>query len=78
MAPALPPESVDPGAGCFVIGPAVAAYYLASFTVDAHGYYYRDTELGIAAGVFLIALGAVVFWLLLTFLTPVITNKEKS
>jgi len=28
--------------------------------------------------VFLIALGAVVFWLLLTFLTPVITNKEKT
>ena len=50
-------------ASCFAIGPAVAAYYLASFTVDAHGYYYRDTELGIAAGVFLIALGfALRYW----------------
>ncbi|MEE8476282.1 MAG: hypothetical protein V3T01_13050 [Myxococcota bacterium] len=42
---------------CFVIGPAVTAYYLASFTVDSHGYYYRDMEIGIAAGVFLTALG---------------------
>ena len=50
-------------ATCFAIGPAVAAYYLASFTVDAHGYYYRDEELGIAAGVFLIALGfALRYW----------------
>ncbi len=50
-------------AGCFAIGPAVTAYYLTSFTVDAHGYYYRDAELGIAAGVFLIALGfALRYW----------------
>ncbi len=42
---------------CFVIGPAVIAYYLTSFTVDSHGYYYRDMESGIAAGVFLTALG---------------------
>jgi len=45
---------------CFAIGPAVTAYYAASFTVDNHGYYYRDSELGIAAGVFLISLGYVV------------------
>jgi hypothetical protein len=37
------------------VGPAVTAYYLTSFTVDAHGYYYRDAEFGIAAGVFLTA-----------------------
>jgi hypothetical protein len=44
-------------AACFAVGPAVTAYYLTSFTVDSHGYYYRDTEFGIAAGVFLVALG---------------------
>ena len=44
-------------ASCFVIGPAVTAYYLTNFTVDTHGYYYRDMESGIAAGVFLTALG---------------------
>ena len=50
-------------ATCFAIGPAVTAYYLSSFTVDAHGYYYRDAEGGIAAGVFLIALGfALRYW----------------
>ena len=45
---------------CFALGPAVLAYYLFSFTVDQHGYYYRDTELGIAGGVFLVSLGYVV------------------
>ena len=50
-------------ASCFAIGPAVTAYYLTNFTVDAHGYYYRDMESGIAAGVFLIALGfALRYW----------------
>ncbi len=42
---------------CFVIGPTVTAYFVANFTVDAYGYYYRDMEGGIAFGVFLIALG---------------------
>ncbi len=50
-------------ASCFAIGPAVTAYYLTNFTVDTHGYYYRDMEGGIAAGVFLIALGfALRYW----------------
>ena len=50
-------------AGCFAFGPAVAAYYLSNFTVDTHGYYYRDMETGIAAGVFLVALGfALRYW----------------
>ena len=44
-------------ASCFAIGPAVTAYYVTNFTVDTYGYYYRDMELGIAAGVFLTALG---------------------
>jgi hypothetical protein len=42
---------------CFTIGPAVTAYFVFGFAVDQYGYYYRDTELGIAVGVFLIALG---------------------
>jgi hypothetical protein len=41
---------------CIAIGPPVTAYSLASFTVDQYGYYYRDTEFGIAVGVFLISL----------------------
>ena len=50
-------------ASCFAIGPAVTAYYVTSFTVDTHGYYYRGMELGIAAGVFLTALGfALRYW----------------
>ena len=50
-------------AGCFAVGPTVAAYYLSSFTVDTHGYYYRDMEAGIAAGVFVTALGfALRYW----------------
>lgn len=44
-------------ASCFVIGPTVTAYYVANFTVDSYGYYYRDMEGGIAFGVFLMALG---------------------
>ncbi len=44
-------------ASCFVIGPTVTAYFIANFTVDSYGYYYRDMEGGIAFGVFLIALG---------------------
>ena len=44
-------------ASCFTIGPTVTAYFVANFTVDAFGYYYRDMEGGIALGVFLIALG---------------------
>jgi hypothetical protein len=48
---------------CFAIGPAVTAYYVMSFTVDSHGYYYRDTELGIGIGVFLISLAfALRYW----------------
>ena len=48
---------------CFAIGPAVTAYYVASFTVDQHGYYYRDKEFGIALGVFLISLAcALRYW----------------
>ena len=47
----------------FAIGPAVTAYYVTSFTVDQHGYYYRDTEFGIAIGVFLISLAcALRYW----------------
>lgn len=50
-------------ASCFAIGPAVTAYYLTSFTVDGAGYYYRNMEGGIAAGVFLMALGyALRYW----------------
>ncbi len=50
-------------AGCFVSGATVCAYFLSSFTVDTHGYYYRDMEAGIAAGVFLTALGfALRYW----------------
>ena len=48
---------------CFAVGPPVTAYYVASFTVDQHGYYYRDMETGIAVGVFLISLAyAVRYW----------------
>ncbi len=48
---------------CFAIGPPVTAYYVANFTVDQHGYYYRNTELGIAVGVFLISLAcALRYW----------------
>jgi hypothetical protein len=47
----------------FAIGPAVTAYYVTNFTVDQHGYYYRNTELGIAIGVFLISLAcALRYW----------------
>ena len=47
----------------FAIGPAVTAYYAANFTVDQHGYYYRDMEFGIAIGVFLISLAcALRYW----------------
>ncbi len=50
-------------ASCFVIGPTVTAYFLANFTVDSYGYYYRDMEGGIATGVFLTALGfALRYW----------------
>ena len=50
-------------ASCFVIGPTVTAYFVANFTVDTHGYYYRDMEGGIAIGVFLTALGfALRYW----------------
>lgn len=50
-------------ASCFAIGPAVTAYFVANFTVDAYGYYYRDIEGGIAFGVFLTALGfALRYW----------------
>ncbi len=50
-------------ASCFAIGPAVTAYFVANFTVDSYGYYYRDVEGGIAFGVFLIALGfALRYW----------------
>jgi len=49
--------------GCLALGPALTAYYLFSFTVDKYGYYYRDTEVGIAIGVFVIALGrAIRYW----------------
>lgn len=48
---------------CFAIGPTVTAYFVANFTVDNFGYYYRDMEGGIAAGVFLTALGfALRYW----------------
>ena len=48
---------------CFAIGPPVTAYYLANFTVDQHGYYYRSMETGIAVGVFLISLAcALQYW----------------
>ena len=48
---------------CIAIGPPVTAYYLASFTVDQYGYYYRDNEFGIALGVFLISLSfALRYW----------------
>ena len=47
----------------FAIGPPVTAYYATNFTVDQHGYYYRDMELGIALGVFLISLAcALRYW----------------
>ena len=46
--------------GCMAFGPALTAYYFFSFTVDKFGYYYKDTELGIAMGVFVIALGRAV------------------
>ncbi|MCH7502156.1 MAG: hypothetical protein IIA10_02215 [Proteobacteria bacterium] len=50
-------------ASCFVIGPTVTAYFVANFTVDSYGYYYRDMEGGIATGVFLTALGfALRYW----------------
>lgn len=50
-------------ASCFAIGPAVTAYFVANFTVDTYGYYYRDVEGGIAFGVFLTALGfALRYW----------------
>lgn len=50
-------------ASCFAIGPAVTAYFVANFTVDSYGYYYRDVEGGIAFGVFLTALGfALRYW----------------
>ena len=50
-------------ASCFAIGPAVTAYFMANFTVDSYGYYYRDMEGGIAFGVFLISLGfALRYW----------------
>ena len=50
-------------ASCFAIGPAVTAYFVANFTVDSYGYYYRDVEGGIAFGVFLISLGfALRYW----------------
>ena len=50
-------------ASCFAIGPAVTAYFVANFTVDSYGYYYRDIEGGIAFGVFLTALGfALRYW----------------
>jgi len=42
---------------CFAIGPAVTVYFLANFTVDSYGYYYRDMEGGIAFGVLIIAAG---------------------
>jgi len=44
-------------AGCFILGPAITAYFVANFTVDSYGYYYRDIEGGIAFGVFIIAIG---------------------
>ncbi len=48
---------------CIALGPAVTAYYVFGFTVDKNGYYYRDTEFGIAAGVFLISLAfALRYW----------------
>ena len=47
----------------FAIGPAITAYYATNFTVDQHGYYYRDMEFGIAIGVFLISLAcALRYW----------------
>lgn len=50
-------------ASCFAIGPTVTAYFVANFTVDSYGYYYRDMEGGIAFGVFLISLGfALRYW----------------
>ena len=50
-------------ASCFVIGPTVTSYFVANFTVDNYGYYYRDMEGGIALGVFLTALGfALRYW----------------
>ena len=49
--------------GCLALGPAITAYYLFSFTVDKFGYYYKDTEFGIAMGIFVIALGrAIRYW----------------
>ena len=48
---------------CIAIGPPVTAYYLTSFTVDQYGYYYRESEFGIAVGVFLISLSfALRYW----------------
>jgi len=44
---------------CRIAGPAVFAYFVASFTVDKAGYYYADKEWGIALGVLLIAAGRV-------------------
>ena len=50
-------------ASCFAIGPTVTAYFVANFTVDSYGYYYRDMEFGIAIGVFLISLAcALRYW----------------
>lgn len=47
----------------FAVGPAVTAYFLFGFSVDKFGYYYRDTELGIAFGVLLMSSAfAIRYW----------------
>jgi hypothetical protein len=45
------------------VGPAVTAYFLFGFSVDKFGYYYKDTELGIAFGVLLMSSAyAIRYW----------------